>query len=95
MFNFSSCKPSYWSSLMYMCTYVHILLYRMKILIIDTLQSVGAENVPWRISETNSDYSMCETYPTILGVPASVNDETLVLASQFRSKGRMPVSIAL
>ncbi|CAI8029274.1 Myotubularin-related protein 2, partial [Geodia barretti] len=34
---------------------------------------------------------MCETYPTILGVPASVNDETLVLASQFRSKGRMPV----
>ncbi|CAI8029271.1 Myotubularin-related protein 2 [Geodia barretti] len=53
--------------------------------------SVGAENVPWRISETNSDYSMCETYPTILGVPASVNDETLVLASQFRSKGRMPV----
>ena len=34
---------------------------------------------------------MCETYPPTLGVPASVSDEALIQASQFRSKGRMPV----
>ena len=62
-------------------------------LLLHYTQSVGAENVPWRVSEANKDYNMCETYPTILGVPASVNDDTLILASQFRSKGRMPVSL--
>ena len=35
---------------------------------------------------------MCETYPTLLGVPAAVSDEGLIQASQFRSKGRLPVS---
>lgn len=55
-------------------------------------QLVGGENVPWRISEANTEYGMCETYPKVLGVPAAINDENLVAASQFRSKGRMPVS---
>ena len=55
-------------------------------------QSLGGEGVPWRISEANKEYGMCETYPPILGVPTSVSDEALVQASQFRSKGRMPVS---
>ena len=78
-----------------LCTMVscmHYILYCTTYTCTPT-QSVSAENVPWRISEANTDYSMCETYPPILGVPASVNDETLVLASQFRSKGRMPVSV--
>lgn len=55
-------------------------------------QSLGGENVPWRVSEANKDYGMCETYPTLLGVPAAVSDEGLIQASQFRSKGRLPVS---
>lgn len=53
--------------------------------------SLGGENVPWRVSEANKDYGMCETYPTLLGVPAAVSDEGLIQASQFRSKGRLPV----
>ena len=40
----------------------------------------------------NKEYGMCETYPPFLGVPTTVSDEALVQASQFRSKGRMPVS---
>jgi hypothetical protein len=54
--------------------------------------SVGGENVPWRVSHVNKEYGMCETYPPFLGVPTTVSDEALVQASQFRSKGRMPVS---
>ena len=34
---------------------------------------------------------MCETYPTVLGVPAAVSDEMLGVVAQFRSKGRLPV----
>ena len=65
----------------------------MYMYMLHALQSVGGENVPWRVSEANKEYGMCETYPPILGVPASVSDEALVQASQFRSKGRMPVSM--
>lgn len=46
---------------------------------------------PWRISPINWDYSLCETYPRLLVVPASVSDEDIKQVKQFRSKGRIPV----
>ena len=69
------------------CTYTHELY-----VVCVYMQSVGGENVPWRISEANKEYGVCETYPPILGIPASVSDEALAQASQFRSKARLPVS---
>ncbi len=56
-------------------------------------QRLDSGNVPWRISTINQDYSLCETYPPILGVPAACSDEEIRAVAQFRSKGRLPVSL--
>lgn len=45
----------------------------------------------WRISLINEQYELCPTYPSVLAVPTSVSDSVLVVASKFRSKGRIPV----
>ncbi len=54
---------------------------------------MGTENVPWRVSHVNNDFGLCETYPSVLGVPSAASDEDLKLVAQFRSKGRIPVSL--
>ncbi len=54
---------------------------------------MGTENVPWRITTANQDFSICETYSQILGVPLHITDEELMGVAQFRSKGRIPVSV--
>lgn len=45
----------------------------------------------WAQSKINSTYSVCNTYPSILYVPASVTDDCLIESAKFRSKGRLPV----
>ncbi|KAG7394424.1 hypothetical protein PHYBOEH_005194 [Phytophthora boehmeriae] len=45
----------------------------------------------WRLSRINEEYELCPTYPSILAVPTSTSDSVLVVASKFRSKGRIPV----
>jgi hypothetical protein len=44
-----------------------------------------------RISDENSDFSLCHTYPRKLLVPLNVTKETLIGSSRFRDKGRLPV----
>ena len=44
----------------------------------------------WRLSRVNESYTMSPTYPSIIGVPASVTDEALLRVANFRSKGRLP-----
>ena len=56
-------------------------------------QGLGTENVPWRITTVNQDFSLCETYHTVLGVPRVASDDDLKAVGQFRSKGRIPVSL--
>lgn len=56
-----------------------------------TRMGVGSENVPWRLTSLNQDFSLCETYPRTLGVPAAASDDDLRAVAQFRSKGRIPV----
>ncbi|KAJ6717559.1 MYOTUBULARIN-RELATED [Salix purpurea] len=53
--------------------------------------SYTLSNELWRISNVNSNYIMCPSYPFALIVPKSISDEELVHASSFRSKGRLPV----
>lgn len=45
----------------------------------------------WRISQSNQKYGVCQTYPSLYAVPASVSDSVLSVAAKFRSKGRIPV----
>lgn len=45
----------------------------------------------WRISHVNKDYSVCPTYPQIVIVPKSIDDETLKIIAAFRQFGRFPV----
>ncbi|KNC49072.1 myotubularin [Thecamonas trahens ATCC 50062] len=44
----------------------------------------------WRLSQANSLFRICATYPPVLGFPASVDDELVTQAARFRSKDRLP-----
>ncbi len=44
-----------------------------------------------RLSRVNEDFSLCATYPKLLVVPKSIDDDTLRKVADFRSKGRLPV----
>lgn len=45
----------------------------------------------WRVTNINREYKICPSYPHSLIVPKSVDDETIIKASQFRQHGRFPV----
>ncbi|XVF75695.1 hypothetical protein PTKIN_Ptkin13bG0207400 [Pterospermum kingtungense] len=53
--------------------------------------SFALSNDLWRISETNSNYQMCQSYPFALIVPKNISDEELIQASTFRGRCRIPV----
>ncbi|KAJ0234821.1 Phosphatidylinositol-3-phosphatase myotubularin-2 [Hirschfeldia incana] len=53
--------------------------------------SFSVSNDFWRITDLNSNYNLCQTYPFALMVPKSISDEELTQASTFRAKGRLPV----
>ncbi|ESQ48998.1 hypothetical protein EUTSA_v10020062mg [Eutrema salsugineum] len=48
-------------------------------------------NELWRISDLNSNYNLCQSYPFAFMVPKSISDEELLQASSFRAKCRLPV----
>jgi len=43
------------------------------------------------LSRVNEDFSLCPTYPKMLVVPKSIDDEVLRKVAEFRSRGRIPV----
>ncbi|PWN52361.1 phosphatases II [Violaceomyces palustris] len=55
-----------------------------------TRQGLGTRTKAWRISDINSNYSFCPTYPAQLVVPSRISDATLGYASKYRSKARIP-----
>lgn len=52
---------------------------------------MGIPSEDWRLTNLNSEYSVAPSYPALLAVPYNVPLETLVLASKFRRRGRLPV----
>lgn len=44
----------------------------------------------WRISNINSEFKLCQSYPKKLIVPACITDETLQNVAGFRSSRRIP-----
>jgi len=54
-------------------------------------QSVlGVTESEWRVSNVNSNYSKCGSYPGLIVVPRSISDEVLNNCFAFRSHGRIP-----
>ncbi|XP_076835532.1 myotubularin-related protein 1b isoform X3 [Brachyhypopomus gauderio] len=51
----------------------------------------GLPNESWIISKINSSYEVCDTYPAVLVVPASITEDELRRVSVFRAKRRFPV----
>ncbi|KAI5969265.1 YMR1 [Candida margitis] len=47
----------------------------------------------WRLTEVNSDYKFCPSYPRHLIVPSSISDNVLKHAAKFRSKQRIPAVV--
>ncbi|XP_010452352.1 PREDICTED: phosphatidylinositol-3-phosphatase myotubularin-2 [Camelina sativa] len=53
--------------------------------------SFTVSNELWRITNLNSNYDLCQSYPFALMVPKSISDEDLIQASTFRARCRLPV----
>ncbi|MCI4386751.1 hypothetical protein PGIGA_G00066150 [Pangasianodon gigas] len=51
----------------------------------------GLPNESWFISKINSNYEVCETYPALLVLPSSINEDELRRVAAFRAKRRFPV----
>ncbi|KAK6499693.1 hypothetical protein TWF481_010054 [Arthrobotrys musiformis] len=45
----------------------------------------------WRLSNINSNYNFCDTYPAKLYIPTTISDNTLNYVAKFRSRQRVPV----
>ncbi|KAF6040646.1 hypothetical protein EB796_001059 [Bugula neritina] len=54
-------------------------------------ERMGVPNDSWRVTKINSSFTLCDTYPTVLAVPAQATDEDLKAVAKFRSRGRLPV----
>lgn len=54
----------------------------------EQLSSVTDE---WRLSYINKDFSVCPSYPPVVIVPKSIDDEALKKVAAFRHGGRFPV----
>nr|XP_061833201.1 myotubularin-related protein 7-like isoform X1 [Nerophis lumbriciformis] len=51
---------------------------------------MGVPNNLWLATAANSEYRICETYPSELFVPKSATPTVIVGSSRFRSRGRFP-----
>lgn len=45
----------------------------------------------WRLSYVNKEFAVCPSYPPIVIVPKSIDDEALRKVAAFRHGGRFPV----
>lgn len=57
----------------------------------EKLSLQGVPNDMWKISKINENYEICDSYPTVLAVPAQATDDDLRAVAAFRSRGRIPV----
>ncbi|XP_061349337.1 phosphatidylinositol-3-phosphatase myotubularin-1-like isoform X2 [Gastrolobium bilobum] len=64
--------------------------YRASINMIES-GSFTLSNDLWRISNVNSNYTMCQSYPFALLVPNIISDDEVLQACSFRARCRLPV----
>ncbi|KAG5285763.1 hypothetical protein AALO_G00007180 [Alosa alosa] len=61
---------------------------------IDLRAEYGRMGIPsnlWYLTPANSEYRVCDTYPSDLYVPKSATPSIIVGSAKFRSRGRFPV----
>lgn len=51
---------------------------------------ITSEQGPWRVSDINTKFVLCPTYPEVLIVPVTIDDKVLTKVGDFRSKARIP-----
>ncbi|KAK7910301.1 hypothetical protein WMY93_014985 [Mugilogobius chulae] len=51
----------------------------------------GLPNESWTISKINSNFELCDTYPSVLVIPTNISDEDIRRVGLFRAKHRIPV----
>lgn len=51
----------------------------------------GVPNYLWQATTLNAQYELCDTYPSFICVPTSLDDPTIIASARFRSKNRLPV----
>ncbi|VBB30109.1 unnamed protein product [Acanthocheilonema viteae] len=57
-----------------------------------TRQGIGvADDQKWKITDFNTGYKYCDTYPECLCVPSATTTQTLIGSCKFRSRARLPV----
>uniref|UniRef100_A0AAF5PP36 phosphatidylinositol-3,5-bisphosphate 3-phosphatase n=1 Tax=Wuchereria bancrofti TaxID=6293 RepID=A0AAF5PP36_WUCBA len=55
-------------------------------------QGIGtADDRKWKITDFNTGYKYCDTYPECLCVPSATTTQTLIGSCKFRSRARLPV----
>ncbi|KAM9315667.1 myotubularin-related protein 9 [Gastrophryne carolinensis] len=52
---------------------------------------LSSETDEWRLSHVNKDFSVCQSYPSSVIVPKTIDDESLRKVAAFRQGGRFPV----
>ncbi|XP_028327362.1 myotubularin-related protein 7b isoform X2 [Gouania willdenowi] len=57
----------------------------------DDYRRMGVPNNLWVATPANSEYRVCDTYPSELFVPRSATPSVIVGSARFRSRGRFPV----
>lgn len=57
----------------------------------DAYKDLESMTDEWRLSEVNKDFSVCPSYPALVAVPKSIEDDTLRKVATFRHGGRFPV----
>lgn len=54
---------------------------------------VDAPSSGWAVSEDNSFFAMCSTYPQVIAFPTSITPHEMSLAAELRSKNRVPALV--
>jgi hypothetical protein len=58
-------------------------------------QRLRVQDLDWRLSELNSNYTLCPTYPSVLVFPGTLQEEDVLGAASDRSIGRLPTLVWL
>lgn len=58
-------------------------------------QRLRVQDMDWRLSDLNSTYNLCPTYPSVLVFPGAVQEEDIQGASADRSSSRLPALVWL
>nr|XP_033813214.1 myotubularin-related protein 9-like isoform X2 [Geotrypetes seraphini] len=57
----------------------------------DYYRPISADTDAWRLTTINKDFTVSPSYPPLLIVPKSIDDESLKASANFRHGGRFPV----